>query len=322
MSDQTGRILKRKLGAARSRGYSFPLQSRLASVLEYAAAKGASAALGVPVEATVTDSRVGTLADLVEGLPAPGLYALLGSPAGDTGLVGLEMRLVDHLVDILSGGDPDACEAAAERAPTAVDSALCLRVVGEVMAGLQAQLGALAGDLEPAPLRPARVEHVAASLQFLLADRKYLVLRGHLDIGDGPRAGGLELALPLGWLEPVEEAVRRLGVAQAAGESEHWQRHMREVVRVTPLPLRAVIDRCRMSVAELSRLKVGDVLRLADTTLEDVFLELDAPGHRRRIAHGRLGAWKRSKALKLADPPDRDFLDPLAGALGLEAEPD
>lgn len=106
MSKETGRVLRRKLGAVHTRGYSPALQRRLATLLEYAAGKGASATLAVGVEATVTDSRVVPLAALIEDLPQPGLCALLESPSGGSGLFGLGMRLVDHFVEILAGGEP------------------------------------------------------------------------------------------------------------------------------------------------------------------------------------------------------------------------
>ena len=325
MSKQTGRVLRRKLGAIRSRGYSFPLQSRLAGLLEHAAGKGASATLGATAEATVTDSAVRSLAALIEELPASGLFVVMEAGGGSTGrgsmgLVGLETQLMDHFVEILSGGDPDRCDTAPPRLPTAVDAALSIQVVGEIMAAFQARLAGLAGEVALEPLRAGRAEHVPANLQFVLPEGKYLVLRGNLDIGDGPRGGGFQLALPLAWLEPVEEAVRRAGLASAPGESEHWQRHMREVVRVTPLPLVAVIDRCRMTVAELSRLKVGEVLQLPERTLDDIVIELDAGPERHRIATGRLGARSRSKAVKLAEPPDPGLLGPLAAALDLELD--
>ena len=75
------------------------------------------------------------------------------------------------------------------------------------------------------------------------------------------------------------------------------QRHMRDVLRVTPLPLVALIDRCSMSVAELSRLKVGDVLPLPESTLDDIVIELDSGAERLRLAAGRLGARGRRKAV-------------------------
>jgi len=320
MSEQTGRVLKRKLGALQTRGYSFPLQSKLSAQLEYAAARGASGVLGVTVEAMVMESRVEPLAALIDGLPMPGLFVLLESRAGDTALIALEMRLVDHIVEILAGGEPDEWETLPTRTPTTIDSALSKQVIAAVMETFRAEIRALADGIALEPLERRRVEHLPTNLQYLLPEQKYLMFKGNLDIGDGARSGDLHLALPLTWLEPVEDVVRRLGMFRAHGESEHWRRHMRDVARVTPLPLTAVIDRCRMSVGELSRLRVGDVFRLSEATLDDVVLELDTGAEGRPVARGRLGSWKQMKAIRLSEPPDRAFFEPLAEALFLEIE--
>lgn len=320
MSEHTGRVLRSKLKALKTRGYSFPLQSVLSGQFEHAAARGASTVLGVAVEAMVTDSRVEPLAELVDGLPVPGLFVLLEGRAGETALVALEMRLVDHIVEILAGGEPDAGETLPTRTPTDIDAALASQVIATVMTSFRAELAALADGIALEPLDCGRVETLPTSLQFLLPEQKYLMIRGNLDIGDGARSGDLSLALPLTWLEPVEEAVRHMGAFRTQGESEHWRRHMRAVARLTPLPLAAVIERRRMSVGELSRLKAGDVFRLSEATLDDVVLELDTGAGPRPVARGRLGSYKQTKAIRLSEPPDREFFEPLAGALFLEFE--
>ena len=320
MSGETNRVVRKKLGAIRSRGYSFPIQSRLSALVEQAAARGATRVLGLAVEAIVTHSRVDRLAPVLEGLPAPGLYFALETAGGEAGLIGLDMPLVDHLVEVLAAAEPGPWEARPARTPTAVDAALSAPVIDAVTGDLHAAIAGLAGDLALAPFRRGRVEHAPAGLQHALPDQQYLVLRLNLEIGDDGRTGDACLALPLGWLEPVEEAVRRAGLASGQGESENWRRHMRGVVRITPLELRAVLDRGRMQVAELSRLNVGDVFPLADVTLEDVVLELRTGNGARTVARGRLGAWRRNKAVRLGEPPDPALFAPLAEALGLEIE--
>ncbi len=84
MNQTAGAILRRKVSAIQTRGYSFPIQRELAAKLEYAAAKGASTALRVTTEAIVEHSRVDRLNTLIDALPMPGLFVLLdfvgGSP--------------------------------------------------------------------------------------------------------------------------------------------------------------------------------------------------------------------------------------------------
>ena len=320
MNQNAGAILRRKVGAIQTRGYSFPIQSELAAKLEYAAAKGASSALHVTTEAIVEHSSVGRLNTLIDALPMPGLFARLEFERGQAGVIGFDMTLVDHVVDILAGGDPDVSHTLPARTPTDIDATLCKQVIGSMLAHFDEEVRGLANGVGFGRFHIGRIEHMPMSLQYTLPDHQYLIFRVNLDIGDDARSGGFHFALPLSVIEPVEIVLRRSGILRAQGESENWSRHMRKVVSRTRVRLTAVIDRCQMDVAELSRLEVGGLFPLSDVTLDDVVLELQAAGEVRIVGRGRLGAYKRNKAVKLIEPPDRAFLEPLAEMLAAPIE--
>ena len=286
--------------------------------LEYAAAKGATSALRVTTEAIVEHSRVDRLNSLIDALPMPGLFVLLEFEGGETAVIGFDMALVDHVVDILAGGDPDISRALPARTPTAIDAALCKQVIGSMLAHFDEEVRALTNGVGLGRHRIGRIEHMPMGLQYTLPDQQYLIFRVNLDIGDDARSGGFHLAFPLSALEPVEIVLRSSGILRAQGESENWSRHMRKVVSRTKIRITAVIDRCQMDVAELSRLEVGALFPLSDVTLDDVVLELKAAGEVRTVGRGRLGTYTRNKAIRLIEPPDRAFLEPLAEALAVE----
>lgn len=311
-------VLKKKVGAIQARGYSFPIQSELAAKLEYAAAKGATSALRVSTEAIVEHSRVGRLSALIDALPMPGLFTLLDFEGDVTALIGFDMQLVDHVVDILAGGDPDISRSLPTRTPTAIDAALCRQVTGSILSHFDEEIRALTSGVGLAEFRWGRTEHMPMSLQYTLPDQQYLVFRVNLDIGDDARGGGFHLALPLSLLEPIETVLRRSGAVRAQGESENWSRHMLGVVKRTPLKVTAVIDRCQMDVSDMARLKVGGLFPLSDVTLDDVVLEMKAGDEIQPIGRGRLGAYKRNKAVRIIDLPGHDFLTPLAETLGVK----
>ncbi len=318
MSQTAGAILRRKVSAIQTRGYSFPIQSELAAKLEYAAAKGASTALRVTTEAIVEHSRVGRLSTLIDALPMPGLFARLEFERSQAGVIGFDMALVDHVVDILAGGDPDISHPLPARTPTAIDATLCKQVIGSMLAHFDEEIRALASGAGLGRFRIGRIEHMPMSLQYTLPDHQYLIFRVNLDIGDDARGGGFHLALPLSVLESVEIVLRHSGFLRSEGESENWSRHMRKVVGRTQVKVTAVLDRCQMHVAELARLKVGALFPLTDVTLDDVVLEMKAAGEVRAVGRGRLGTYKRNKAVRLIEPPERAFLEPLAEMLAAE----
>jgi flagellar motor switch protein FliM len=315
MTQAKGAILRKKVGAIQARGYSFPVQSVLAAKLEYAAAKGATSALRVTTETIVEHSRVSRLNALIDALPMPGLFVLLEFESGDTAVIGFDMALVDHVVDIFAGGDPDVSRSMTSRTPTAIDATLCKQLTNSMLAHFDEEIRALTNGVGLGSFRCGRIEHIPVSLQYTLPDHQYLIFRIQLDIGDNARGGGFHLALPLSVLEPVEIVLRRSGITRVQGESENWSRHMRAVVKGTKVKVTAVIDRCQMHVADLARLEVGGLFPLSDVTLDDVVLEMKAAGEVRPIGRGRLGAFKRDKAIRLIETPDRAFLEPLADEL-------
>jgi flagellar motor switch protein FliM len=158
-------VLRKKVGAIQTRGYSFPIQSELAAKLEYAAAKGATAALRVTAEAIVEHSRVGRLGALIDALPMPGLFTLLDFEGGATALIGFDIQLVDHVVDILAGGDPDTSRSLPARTPTAIDAALCKQVTSAILAHFDEEIRVLANGIGLAKFRWGRTEHMPMSLQ-------------------------------------------------------------------------------------------------------------------------------------------------------------
>jgi flagellar motor switch protein FliM len=249
----------------------------------------------------------------------PGLFRLLEFASGTTALIGFDMRLVDHVVDILAGGDPDIARSLPARTPTAIDAALCKQVTGSLLVHFDQEIQALTNGVGLGPFRWGRTEHMPISLQYTLSDQQYLVFRVNLDIGDSARGGGFQLALPLSLIEPVETVLRRSGTVRTQGESENWSRHMRRVAKRTQLKVTAVIDRSQMDVADLARLEVGGLFPLSDVTLDDVVLEMKVGGEVRQVGRGRLGAYKRNKAVRIIEPPGRGFLEPLAEALGVDA---
>lgn len=318
MANGADRVLRKKLSRIQTRGYNFPVQSKLAAKLEFAAAKGTTEALGVPVDAMVEQSQVNRLASLTDALTVPGLFVLLATPSRQRGLVAFDATLVDHVVEILAGGNPHAAQTNQPRVPTAIDTAFCLPVIGAISGHYHSELSAFAGSTQLERFGIDRVEQVPANLPLLLLDQQYLCCRVKLDIGNDGRTGVMHFAAPLSWFEPIETVLSKSSVSPAETESELWVQRMRKVVRNAPLHVTAEIDRCRMNVAELTRLQAGGLYPLGDATLDNVVLMLDAGGERRPIGRGRLGAYKRCKAIRLHEIADGAFLEPLARTLDLE----
>ena len=316
MTKAVGGVLRKKISAIQTGGYSLPIQGDLSAALEYAATKGATAALRVTTEALVEHSRVGRLDSVIDALPEPGLLARIEFSGGDVAVFGFDMQVVDHVVDVLAGGDPDRSRSTPARPPTTIDAALCTQVIEAILTQFDDEIRVLTGGVGLDQFQVGRIEHTPANLRYTLTDQQYLIFRVNLDIGDDARSGSFRLVLALSTIEPIENVLREPGTNRAQGESESWGRQMRAAVSQTRIRLTAVIDRCRMPVGEISRLNVGALFPLSDVTLDDVALEVQTASEIRVLGRGRLGAFKRNKAVRLIEPLDRTFLDPLADVLG------
>lgn len=83
-------------------------------------------------------------------------------------------------------------------------------------------------------------------------------------------------------------------------------------VMTSPIRLDAVLDRITMTIAECSRLNVGDVILLPDTDPRFVSLSADTVNGSINIGQCELGVWKRQRALKLKQPMLEPFTQEVA----------
>lgn len=87
------------------------------------------------------------------------------------------------------------------------------------------------------------------------------------------------------------------------------------------LPVHVVGDQIDLSVADCTRLEIGQVLTLPKLRFDDVSLQLVSGGRRRNLARGTLGMDSGRKAVKLHTPPDPDFFASAAQFIDSEDAP-
>ena len=71
--------------------------------------------------------------------------------------------------------------------------------------------------------------------------------------------------------------------------------------------VRAVLDSLRMSVADCTRLEIGQVLPLPGVSLENISLEVEMRDQRLAVASGLLGIHKTRRAVKLSEDISDEF---------------
>lgn len=83
-------------------------------------------------------------------------------------------------------------------------------------------------------------------------------------------------------------------------------------VMTSSIRLDAVLDRITMTIAECSRLNIGDVIPLPDTDPRFVSLSADTVNGSINIGQCEMGVWKRQRALKLKRPILEPFTQEVA----------
>lgn len=254
----------------------------------------------------VQHPRVARLGDAVAAIETPAVLALVAIEDADTpGLIAMGSDLAYHLVDLTLGGDPAQAPAPVARPFTAIDLALCRLHLDAVLSAFGQALGASFGRPLPKALTIRDLRQNLTQLRLAPNYIDVMVLGMELALGEGGRRGGFSLILPLSALDVIRASVQVREEAPKDRPNDLWKTLMRRAAASAPVRVDAVLHRTRLSVATLQTLKIGQVIEIPRTAVEEIELTLQQPGGRTALlARGRLGAYHDAKVVKLATPPD------------------
>lgn len=115
----------------------------------------------------------------------------------------------------------------------------------------------------------------------------------HVDLEHG--GGELHLALPYSMIEPIRDLLDA-GVQSDRGErDQRWESAMREEVMEAEVELHSILTELELSVQDLSRLKIGDLIPL-DMPETVQILAADIP-----VFRGKLGVSGGNYAVKISE---------------------
>ncbi len=117
----------------------------------------------------------------------------------------------------------------------------------------------------------------------------------------------LKIILPQSFLERALE-VAKIGSKPAEDvllpeNAKYLGRHIDKSVT----SVRAVLDSFQMSVADCTRLEIGQILPLPGVSLENISLEVEMRNQRLAVANGLLGIHKTHRAVKLSEDISEEF---------------
>ncbi|HSR64463.1 MAG TPA: flagellar motor switch protein FliM [Xanthomonadaceae bacterium] len=175
-------------------------------------------------------------------------------PLRGTALVVYEPRLVFTMVDNFFGGTGKFHTRIEGREFTPTE----MRVV-------QLMLKQTFADLVDAwaPVMPVEFEYMNSEVNphfaNIISPREYIVVsRFHVELEGG--GGELHIALPYAMLEPIRELLDAGVQSDRIEKDESWTRALRTQLQDAEVELSSAIAQRQISLRELSRLKVGDVI--------------------------------------------------------------
>ena len=214
-------------------------------------------------------------------------------PLRGTGLIVFEPTLVFAIVDNFFGGDG--------RYPTRIEGR---EFTATEMRVIQLMLKQTFTDLREAwgPVMNVDFDYINSEINphfaNIVSPRDYVVVsRFHVELDSG--GGDIHITLPYSMLEPIRELLDAGIQSDRNDRDESWGITLREQLNTAEVELSSVIARRRMSLRELTKLKVGDILPI------DMLREVPVCVEGLPVFTGEFGIANDRNAIKItaAQPP-------------------
>lgn len=258
------------------------------------------------IRARVERQETLPFSDVLAGLTEPAPIAIHSIDGPDRpALIAVDPALAFHATDLMLGGDAGDAPALMTRPFTVIDNVVLGQMIDALATDFLSCLSAARPGAKIEGIRRLSLEHETAMARVVPATSRTLVVRLTLLLGEAGREGSVAFVLPATTLDALG------GVSATPATTDPWALKMRAATLEMEIEAVAAACRTQMTVAELSRLDIGQVLPLPAEALGDVALLVETEDGTADIARGRLGAHQGHKAIKLHEQPDTHFLAPM-----------
>lgn len=311
MSQNSDPIIQRKVRGPKMRISGFPAMEPLCAAFASHAATMARKQLRNGIDVSVYGYEVVRHGDYLRQLYAPSAIYILQFPGtGGASLMKAHPRLLGKVLDLSLGGDGSFEHSGEGRELTSIDHAIYGRFVDMISAAFHEGIAELCGRSALGLANKVRFEEQPGMVRIAADRAEVFVIKLNFHIAEDKRGAGLDYVIPVGGLEPLK---RDLASTVQTGDptQQLWARHMYDKVMDLPIPIDGTLPLGTYSVGELSRLEQGMCLELPANAIDEVQLRLQTPEGKISIGKARLGVKGRTKALRLNEDPDQDFVRPL-----------
>lgn len=117
-----------------------------------------------------------------------------------------------------------------------------------------------------------------------------------------------KMILPQSRLNQLMSKLSNAAASSTEGVADNpWAKHMYQSLENAKVQIKAVVESREMTVADCTRLQIGDVIDLPGVSLQSIGLETDMSDGPVNIATAALGIYKLNRAVKLTSDLDTDF---------------
>ena len=219
------------------------------------------------------------------------------------------------LTQLISGaklGSAQSDEPAAFAPAGLLDIILLQPFVGEILQGLAARLG-----LEDALQQTGRFVSMVSVPRFD-ENENWIVLSLPFALKEGGKKDiglSVDLFLSSKLADTLVQAAQSASNDLVIDPADPWAAHMHDTVMQSALPVKVILEVLSLSVADCTRLKLGQTIALPGASHKQLNVNAEVGSNTVTLATSTLGVCKSSKAVKLLDDIDPDFLSDIGSVM-------
>ncbi len=210
---------------------------------------------------TLNALNTGKMGDILDAYDMRAIAGIFHVPAWDNRvIVGFDRDFVFTVTEMLMGGDGSEPPLDEVRNLSNIEVQICQFLFEQVGQTLQTAFA-------PVSETRFRFERSETRMDFAGAGRRAhpaIVARFILQALN--RGGEMFVAIPQAALSPLRQALSRVAAKETAPPDPAWTRKISDEVRRTEVTIRAVIRSTDYTLGDIANLKVGQVLKLQETT--------------------------------------------------------
>ena len=214
------------------------------------------------VEVSVGPVRIIKYTDFIRNLVVPtNLNLVHANPLRGTGMIVLDPTLVFLVVDNMFGGDGRFHTRVEGRDFTQTEQRIIQRILNIVFDTYQKSWE---------PVHPLQFEYIRSEMntQFAnIATPNEVVVAITFNIEMGTASGEMHFCFPYSMLEPIKDLLTSPLQGEILGADKRWIKLMTQQVQAAEVEVVANLASTRMAVADLIKLKTGDVIPI---TIDEV----------------------------------------------------